>query len=342
VPILASSSPSSTDVATVRWPALGTTAVLTVTDGSALADARALVDAELDAIDRACSRFRTDSELERVNASAGRFMTVTPLFAEAVRVGLRAAWLTEGAVDPTLGEAIVLAGYSRDFSELEHPRGARGGAATEPVDPDVLSGSGGPSPIIRARRASGWRLIEIGHDPCGVRIPAGVRLDLGATAKALAADRAAAAVLAATGVGVLVSLGGDIATAGPPYPGGWAIRVTDDHRADAHAPGQTVTIASGGLATSSTTARRWLRDGRVMHHILDPATGQPVQPVWRTATTAASSCVDANIASTAALVQGTPALAWLSGLKLPSRLVRVTGEVHRIAGWPDDPLTPQA
>jgi len=329
VPSLASPSLSGTDVATVRWPALGTTAVLMVTDASARAEARALVDAELDAIDRACSRFRTDSELERVNASAGRFMTVSPLFAEAVQVGLRAAWLTEGAVDPTLGEAIVLAGYSRDFSELEHPR-------------DELSGSGGLRPIIRARRPSGWRLIEIGHDPCGVRIPAGVRLDLGATAKALAADRAAAAVQAATGVGVLVSLGGDIATAGPPYPGGWVIHVTDDHRAGPDAPGQTVTITGGGLATSSTTARRWLRDGREMHHILDPATGQPVQPVWRTATTAASSCVDANIASTAALVQGTPALAWLSGLKLPSRLVRATGEVHRVAGWPDDPSSPQA
>jgi thiamine biosynthesis lipoprotein len=341
VPILASSSPSSTDVATVRWPALGTTAVLRVTDASALADARTLVDAELDAIDSACSRFRVDSELERVNASAGRFVAVSPLFAEALRAGLRAAWLTDGAVDPTLGEAIVFAGYSRDFSELEHPRNARAGATIEPAGPDQLSGSSSSYPIIRARRVSGWRLIEIRHDPCGVRIPAGIRLDLGATAKALAADRAAAAVHAATGAGVLVSLGGDIATAGPPYPGGWGVHVTDDHRADPHAPGQTVTIAGGGLATSSTTVRRWLNDGRVRHHILDPATGQPVQPGWRTATTAASSCVDANIASTAALVQGTPALAWLSGLKLPSRLVRVTGEVHRVAGWPDDPLSPQ-
>ena len=73
-----------------------------------------------------------------------------------------------------------------------------------------------------------------------------------------------------------------------------------------------------------------------MHHILDPATGEPVRPVWRTASVAASSCVDANIASTAALVQGSTALEWLRQLRLPSRLVSVTGEVHALAGWPDD------
>ena len=141
----------------------------------------------------------------------------------------------------------------------------------------------------------------------------------------------------ATGAGVLISLGGDIATAGPALSSGWAIHVADDHRAGPDAPGQTIAIASGGLATSSITARRWLQDGRVMHHILDPATGQPVEPVWRTASVAASSCVDANIASTAALVKGRSAPRWLSKLKLPSRLVSVAGEVHVVAGWPEDP-----
>jgi thiamine biosynthesis lipoprotein len=321
-------SSSSAEVATARWEALGTTVVLRVTNASALIEARALVEEELAAVDLACSRFRSDSELERVNASAGRYVTVSPLLLEALEAALRAASLTDGAVDPTLGEAIVLAGYSRDFAALEHP--------TAPPAPP-----GACRPIIGPRRASGWKLIELGYDPAGVRIPAGVRLDLGATAKALAADRAAEAVRAATGSGVLVSLGGDIATAGRSYGAGWAIHVTDDHRSGPDAPGQTVTIADGGLATSSTVARRWLRHGRVMHHILDPATGEPVQPVWRTASVAASSCVDANIASTAALVQGRSALAWLSELRLPARLVSVAGEVHSVAGWPSEAPEPE-
>jgi thiamine biosynthesis lipoprotein len=329
--MLTASSPSSAEIGTARWEALGTTVVLRVAHASALLHARALVEDELAAVDRACSRFRADSELERVNASAGRFVPASSLLLEAVEAALRGAWLTGGAVDPTLGEAIVLAGYSRDFAELEHP-------------PDALatSGPGDCRPLLGPRRASGWKLIEVGHDPPGVRIPAGVRLDLGATAKALAADRAAAAVQDATGTGVLVSLGGDIATAGVPYAPGWAVHVTDDHRKSTDAPGQTITIADGGLATSSTTTRRWLQNGRVMHHILDPATGEPVKPVWRTASVAASSCVDANIATTAALVQGRSALQWLSDLELPSRLVTVTGEVHTVAGWPEDPGTTEA
>jgi len=310
--VLAVPQRSRGEVATACWQALGTTVVVCITAEQALAEARVLVEAELDAIDRACSRFRADSELELVNASAGRFMVVGPLLLEALDAALRAAWLTDGAVDPTLGEALVLGGYSRDWSELTHPP-AR---VTAESDADRRSGPPAAAPIVRARRASGWRLIEIGHDPPGVRIPAGVRLDLGATAKALAADRAAAAVHAAIGEGVLV---------------------TDDHRAGPDAPGQTIAITSGALATSSTTVRRWLKGTRVMHHILDPSTGEPVRPVWRTASVAASSCVDANIASTAALVQGRPALRWLSELRLPSRLVSVSGEVHVIAGWPPDP-----
>jgi FAD:protein FMN transferase len=334
--VLTASRLARDDVASSCWQALGTTVVLRVTDASSLAGARALVEAELDAIDRACSRFRADSELERVNASAGRFMVVGPLLLEALQAAVRAAWLTDGAVDPTLGEAIVLGGYSRDFSELEHPPDAPPAAATQKLDSDPPSGAQAGPPVVRARRASGWRLIEIGHDPPGVRIPAGVRLDLGATAKALAADRAAAAVHAATGHGVLVSLGGDIATAGPPDVGGWAVHVTDDHRAGPDAPGQTIAIAGGGLATSSTTVRRWLHGDRLMHHIFDPGTGQPVASVWRTASVAASSCVDANIASTAALVLGQAAPEWLSQRGLPSRLVSVSGEAHVVAGWPQD------
>jgi thiamine biosynthesis lipoprotein len=239
-------------------------------------------------------------------------------------VAVRAASLTDGAVDPTLGEAIVLAGYTRDFVELEPP------------PPSGVRSRDGASRAAPPRRASSWQLIELSPDPPAVRIPAGARLDLGATAKALAADRAAAAAHAATGAGVLVSFGGDIATAGVAPDGGWGIHVTDDHRAGPDAPGHTITITSGGLATSSVTARRWLHDGRVMHHILDPATGQPVEPVWRTASVAASSCVDANTASTAALVKGRSALGWLSELALPSRLVGVAGDVHAVGGWPDD------
>ena len=92
----------------------------------------------------------------------------------------------------------------------------------------------------------------------------------------------------------------------------------------------------GGLATSSTAVRRWRRGGTAYHHVLDPRTGLPAEPVWRTVTVTAASCVDANTASTAAIVRGVPRPDWLAALGLPSRLVDAAGAVHRVAGWPAD------
>ncbi len=140
-----------------------------------------------------------------------------------------------------------------------------------------------------------------------------------------------------------MSLGGDIAIAGPPPQGGWPVRVTDDHSSPASAEGQTVSLVGGGLATSSTTVRRWrTAEGMPLHHIVDPGTGRPAAEVWRTATVTAASCVDANAASTLAIVRGEAAPAWLDERALPSRLVRESGEVRLVAGWPAEPSAAEA
>jgi thiamine biosynthesis lipoprotein len=303
-----------------QWTALGTSVVLRVTDHHALQHARAVVEEDLARVDRACSRFRSDSDLSRVNANPGRLIPVDGLLLEAIDVGLRAARLTDGDVDPALGAALVLAGYDRDWDLIA--RGDRSPADTVPK-------------AVHAHVQAGWRTIEVDREMTMVRVPSGVQLDLGATAKAWAADRAARAVHAATGSGVLVSLGGDIATAGAAPEHGWPVHVTDDHRAGPQAKGQTITIRAGGIATSSTTVRRWTRDEAAMHHILDPRTGAPTQGAWRTVSVAAADCTDANIASTAAIVRGRGALAWLQERGLPARLVARDGRVTRVAGWPE-------
>jgi thiamine biosynthesis lipoprotein ApbE len=132
----------------------------------------------------------------------------------------------------------------------------------------------------------------------------------------------------------LVSLGGDIATAGPPSDGGWPVRVADDHRDGDAGVTQDITIASGGLATSSLVPRRWYREGDPVHHIVDPRTGLPVTPRWRTASVAAADCAQANIAATAALVLGEDAPDWLNDQGLPARLVTAAGQVRVLNGWP--------
>jgi thiamine biosynthesis lipoprotein len=297
------------------FDALGTTAVVAVAAPGALADAGDAVARTVAAFDLACSRFREDSELAALNAAAGSAVSVGPLLLEAVQEALRAAQITDGDVDPTIGEALIALGYDRDFAAVSAV------AASERV---------------RIAAVPGWRAVEVDAAAGTVRLARGVSLDLGATAKALAADHAARAALASCGCGVLVSLGGDLAISGPAPEEGWPVRVTDDHRAGVDAPGQTITLRSGGLATSSVTARRWQTASGPAHHLLDPATGRPVRGAWRTVSVTAASCLDANIASTAAIVRGERAVPWLESLGLPSRLVGVDGRARHLAGWPTE------
>ena len=306
--------------ATASWQALGSTAVLRVEEPEALEDAVALVVSELARFETACSRFRADSELSILNARAGRPVAVGPLLLDAIELALRGAQLTDGALDPTIGLSLEQAGYDRDWELLR----AQDDAGEDAAAP----------PRLIARRRGGWRQVVVDRAGGNARIPAGTKLDLGATAKALAADRSVAAVHSRLGCGALVALGGDIATAGAAPARGWEVHVTDDHRDGPEAPGQRLAISEGGLATSSTTARRWQRGGESMHHIIDPHTGRPAQTPWRTVTVAAADCVDANIASTGALLQGTRAPGWLRALGLPARLVGVDGRVVKVGDWP--------
>jgi thiamine biosynthesis lipoprotein ApbE len=302
------------------WRALGTLVHLVVTEPRSLPGARLLLEADLAGVDLACSRFRADSEICKLQTGHGQQGTqsqqVSPLLAEAIAVALRAAELTDGDVDPTVGAAMSAVGYDRDFEQM--PRT-------------------GPPLAVTARAVPGWRQVRLQGRT--LTMPGGIQLDLGATAKAWAADRSAARIAQRTGCGVLVSLGGDIAVAGPAPEGGWRIRVQDVTGLPGEPPNgpyALIAIRDGGLATSSTRARRWQRGGDVLHHILDPRTGLPAEPVWRTVSVAAGTCADANAASTAAVIRGRPALGWLAKLGLPARLVDATGAVFTVAGWPDD------
>lgn len=293
--------------------ALGTTAVLVTTGSEALARGRELLLQELADIDLACSRFRPDSELARANQRAGETVHVSELFAGALDVALRAAATTGGLVDPTLGANLRSAGYDRTFALVR----ARDGWTFRPLE-------------THGR----WESIELDLAQRTLCAPRGVELDLGATAKAWAADRAASAIAADTGCGVLVSLGGDIATGGTPPAEGWSVLIADDHASPLDAAGPLVSLAGGGLATSGTAVRRWRTTQGDAHHILDPRTGRPAATPWRTVTVAAQSCVDANVAATAAVVLGDGAVAWLAARALPARLVGADGSVVHTGGWP--------
>ena len=228
-----------------------------------------------------------------------------------MRTALDAARLTDGLVDPTLGGDLVALGYDRDIDDLRRTSRRPVGAGRDR----------GTRPGTRAT----WRDVRL--DGCRLTVPAGVMLDLGATAKALTADRAAAAVGRATGGAALVSVGGDLAAVGGI---GWDVLLAETPEGPSS---ESLRTYDGGLATSSTLARRWTVDGTERHHLVDPRTGRPADGPWRTVTVAARSCVAANTASTAAVVLGARAPGWLETRGLPARLVAQDGRVLRVAGW---------
>jgi thiamine biosynthesis lipoprotein len=290
------------------WPLWSTVAHLVVLDDDALTPARALVDGSLAEVDDAANRFRDDSEIRRLGAGPQGRTTLSPVLADLLRAALDAAELTRGDVDPTVGAAMRRLGYDRDL-RLVLEDGA-------PVRAEIR-----PAPGYRRLRLTGREL----------EMPPGIELDLGATAKAVAADRAAALVHERLGVGVLLSLGGDVATAGPAPRGGWQILVQD---AD-DVPARIGVPSGAAVATSSTRDRRWRRGTEELHHIVDPRTGRSAPAYWRSVTVVAGSCLAANAASTAAIVRGAAAMKWLHELGATARLVRHDGVPLTTESWPE-------
>ncbi len=226
-----------------------------------------------------------------------------------LREALDAAAATGGAVDPTVGAAMVGIGYDRDIGEVL-------------VDD-------GPVRVV-VRRVPGWRSLRLE----GNRLfrPPGVCLDLGATAKAVAADWVAAAVAERCDTGVLVSLGGDIATAGTPPPGGWQVAVRDVESD----PEARISLSAGAVATSSTVRRAWTRSGVRYNHLVDPSTSLSVGSTWRSVSVVADTCAHANAVSTAALVKGPQAPGFVRATGRPTRFVGADRRVLLLNGWPEE------
>lgn len=254
--------------------AMGSTISLYAQDTDRAPVALTAVRSVFEQEERRFSRFRGDSELTRVNEAAGRWTQVTPGFEALVTEALRQAEATEGRFDPAVLDAIVAAGYDRDFDEVI--AGARG--ALHPTRP-----------------CGRWREIELREG--AIRLPEGVGLDLGGIAKGWTADLAAEEAVSAGLPWALVSAGGDLRIAGD-------APVLDLLVEDPYERGgelATLRLASGGLATSTTVRRAW---GDGLHHVIDPMTGAPADAPLVQATVWAPTCAEAEVLATWALLAG--------------------------------------
>lgn len=297
-------------LAATTWRALGTYVYLSGPE-HLIARGQELASEVLDEVDQACSRFRPDSELSMVGRTPDTDVAISPLLHGAIGVALQAAETTGGLLDPTLGAHLVAAGYDRTFA---------------------LVPAGSPDPVSLPLRGGTWKDVVLTDTT--VRLPANTVFDVGATGKALAADLVAAVMEEQLGSDFLISVGGDLRIAGSFAPG-HPVQIGDSlaaiERGDAHG----IQLGSGGLATSSITARRWQRQGQQWHHIIDPRTGLPASGPWRTVTAYGHTAVAANTASTAAIILGADAESWLVNAGVAARLVNTDGTVRTTALWED-------
>ncbi len=260
-------------------------ALLASTDSDA-ADTLARVPMWFAEWEACLSRFDPESELSRLNRAAGRPVHVSDVLWQVLRQSLHAAQQSHGLVTPTVLDALQAAGYGRSFESLA--------PAASPAD---------------SAPAADWRTIQCAAATRTVCLPHGVRLDLGGIGKGWAAEQAARR-LARHGA-ALVDAGGDIAVSGTPdRDWRWPIGVANPLDADDDLA--LVMVSEGAVATSGRDYRRWVRNGRLQHHIIDPRTARPAETDVLSATVIARNMSEAETASKVALILGSRAgLAWI-------------------------------
>lgn len=254
------------------------------------------------------SRFRDDSELSALNRAEGKPFRVSETMWQVLQAAMRAASRSDGLVTPTMLDALQAAGYDRSFESIETSMASASAAAFKPL--------------------ADWRAIKLDAKTQTVRLPRGMHLDFGGVAKGWAAGQAARRLSAIAPA--LVDAGGDIAISDTRANGAsWPIAVADPFKPDSDL--EMLMIDHGGVATSGRDYRRWQRNGKWQHHIIDPRTGAPAKTDVLSATAIAPTTTAAEVAAKVALILGSQkGLQWIeTRSELAGLLVLEDGRVVR-------------
>lgn len=285
----------NTDVAAWLWS----------TDRAAARSALRAVEATFQAAHARFTRFDPRSELSALNASAGRPFSVSPELFEVVAQALRYARLTGGRFNPAIIGALEAAGYDQSFDRVK-----RDGEQAAP---------GAPRPIALPA-------VTFDTERRTITLPAGTRLDLGGIAKGWTVYQSARR-LAQHGP-CLIDAGGDMMTIGvPPGAAGWPVGVADAR--DASRDLATLRLRDAAVATSGSDRRRWMRNGSLQHHLIDPRTGRPSDSDLVSVTAIAPTTIEAEVYAKVIFLLGSEAGRAFADNhpSLAALLVARTGEV---------------
>ena len=234
---------------------------------------------ECDRLEQLLSKTIEDSDVWRINHAEGQPVEVDPVTAEVIRTALAISEISEGAFDITIAPASAL----WDFK------------AETPALPDAEA-------LAEAASRVNWRALQLEGNT--VTLPAGMMIDLGGIAKGYIGD-AVRAYLENRGItSAVLAFGGNIVTIGTKPDGKlWKIGVQD---IDGPAMESMLVLQMGGgsAVTSGNYERGFELDGVRYHHILEPATGWPVQNSLASVTILGDSSAMGDGLSTAAFVLG--------------------------------------
>ncbi|MCA9936181.1 MAG: FAD:protein FMN transferase [Ardenticatenaceae bacterium] len=258
--------------------------------------------------ERRLSRFDAASELSQLNAQPGVWTAVSETTWQVITQALFLARETGGLFDPTHLTALEAAGYTRSFEQLAEVSGVNGTATA-------------------VATFNQWQTVQLSAESRAIWLPPGVKLDLGGIAKGYTAQQVVN-FLSEWGP-CLVDASGDLTAGAAPadWPG-WPVAVLTPYTG-ADEPREELFplwLVEGTMATSGIDYRRWQRNGRAAHHLIDPRTSLPAETDLLTATVLAKTAVRAEAWATAALVAGTEvARQRLTAINLAAALIDQNG-----------------
>jgi thiamine biosynthesis lipoprotein len=251
---------------------------------------RAAAEEALDEVERLenlLSLYRPHTDIARVNARAAAGpVRVAPEVFRLIERAFALSALTEGAFDITAGPLIKVWGFM--------------GGSGSPADPVALA---------EARACVGPELVELDSSGFTVRFRrAGVMLDLGSIGKGHALDRAAE-ILREAGVTSALLHGGTstvVALGTPPEADAWQIALPTASPIS-HLPSPIsqipIPLRDESLSVSAGWGKSFTDGSRVLGHVIDPRSGEPVAGV-RCAAVVGPTATDSDALSTALLVAG--------------------------------------